>query len=104
MSSLVDTKTLGKLDTFDGTTDHWEDWVFRASAWLLLLPTEGVDMENCLKFAKGSDAELGRHRYPADVDRLGVVIYNALIQAIRGRALSVAKSVEHGNGRVEALA
>ncbi|OUU85027.1 MAG: hypothetical protein CBC36_11345, partial [Verrucomicrobiaceae bacterium TMED76] len=35
-AGLVDTRTVGKLDSFDGSPEKWDDWQFKSAAWLKL--------------------------------------------------------------------
>ena len=35
---VIDTRTVGKLPSFVGRPESWNEWVFRARAWLTLLP------------------------------------------------------------------
>ena len=41
MADLVDTRTVGKLENYDGQTENWVDWSFRARAWFAMLSVGG---------------------------------------------------------------
>ena len=95
---LIDTRTVGKLESFDGDASKWDDWHFKARAWMRLLPTNGMDMAACLTAAATNSGPMERKAYATPADEISVVVYGALIHVLSGRAIAIAKTVEEGNG------
>ena len=52
MAALIDTRTVGKLETFDGTAASWSDWSFKAASWFALLNPPGVQVGDVLEAAR----------------------------------------------------
>ena len=96
---LVDTRSFGRLESFAGKSEDYQDWAFKARAWILLLPNvDGIDIGGCLAAAGGNPGPINSASVSSAVDRFGARLYAAVLQAVSGRALSVAKSVEDSNG------
>ena len=99
MTGLVDTRTVGKLEQFDGRPDRWGDWSFKARAWFGLLPESGgVVVETLLDAAEEREDPIKGETLSEDQVRLARLVYNVLAQVCTGRALSVVRNVERGNG------
>ena len=98
-SGYVDTRTVGKLDHFDGKPEHWQDWAFKARAWFGLLPgTSTASVEMYLDGAESREEPILIEAQTPEVQELGRVIYNVLAQVLGGRALALIKNVPRGSG------
>ena len=95
---VVDTRTIGKIDGFDGTSSAWADWQFKARAWISLLPLAGRDVDGLLQGAESSPNPVDRALLATDIEQFGVILYGILAQCCRGRVMSLIRRVDRGNG------
>ena len=82
-AGLIDTRTVGKLENFDGRADSWLDWSFRARAWFALLPVNGVDagdVEAFIAAAEGHGGPLDEATMNPQAQTVSRVIYNVLVK------------------------
>ena len=86
MADLVDTRTVGKLENYDGRTENWVDWSFRARAWFAMLSVGGRPGDR-------TAAAIDREALPREAEETGRVIYNVLAQVCHGRARGPANQI-----------
>ena len=94
MADLVDTRTVGKLENYDGRTENWVDWSFRARAWFAMLSVGGRPGDRTaavMEDAERMDVAIDREALPREAEETGRVIYNVLAQVCHGRALAIIK-------------
>ena len=76
MADLVDTRTVGHLESLDGRTEGWVDWSFRARAWFGMLAVGGRAGEitaTALEAAEGHDGAIDCGVIPAGAEAVGKV-------------------------------
>ena len=101
MADLVDTRTVGKLENYDGRTENWVDWSFRARAWFAMLSVGGRPGDRTaavMEDAERMDVAIDREALPREAEETGRVIYNVLAQVCHGRALAIIKQPMKGHG------
>ena len=99
MADVVDTRTIGKCDPFQGDDASWSGWRFRFEAWIGLLKFEGVKDVHSLLDEAARTAEIVANDVltegAADMSRK---LYAILVQLLRGRSLNMARQTGRGQG------
>lgn len=97
--SLVDTRTIGRLPDFSGKAQDWQEWVFRARAWLSLLGEQGqYTVDDLLVAAENSNVAVAQGNLGPGATNFSVILYNLLMQITRGRAAGIVRSVPRSAG------
>ena len=80
---MVDTRTVGRLETFDGKAETWTDWSFRARAWFSLIEVGGQPAERTeatMRAAEASADAIDHTALAAQAQDVGRRNYNVLAQ------------------------
>ena len=103
-AGIIDTRTVGRLEIFDGTSQSWPDWVFRAHGWFCLL-NAGQAMTDTAGDPIGSPQLLDGARGSviptaplASQQGFSEVVYHVLVQVCRSKAQGILRSAPRLNG------
>ena len=88
MTTVIDTRTLGKLENFSGKAVDWSDWSFKATSWFALLQMEdGQSPIAVLDAARDNPDVLEQGTFTVPVQNFSTVLFNVLVQVVQDKAL-----------------
>lgn len=97
--NYVDTKTVGKLENFNGSPAKWGEWSFTARAWLGLLDIGQGAVDAKMDTAEENMYEsVDNASLNEDSQAASTVVYNVFARVCGGKALSIIRRVQRGNG------
>ena len=93
--SIVDTRTLGKPDTFKGDASQYSDWSFILKAYLSCLDARFLEF---IQKIETSTVNLPNRSLSETEKALSCQLYFVLVMLLRGRPLDVVQNVGPGEG------
>ena len=99
MTTLIDTRTVGKLENFSGKAVDWSDWSFKATSWFALLQMEdGQSPIAVLDAARDNPEVLEQGTFTVPVQNFSIILFTVLVQVVQGKALGIVKTSPRMNG------
>ena len=90
---LLDSRGVGKVPTFSGRHEDFKEWIFPfESCCGLLAWTDLIEAVLML------DGPANRQQLGAGMEPVGLSLYHLLASTTHGKALSIVKLVDRGNG------
>jgi len=97
LKSIIDTRIVNRVGTFDGDDASWKQWcfVFESAAGL-------VDLDNVLTVVEQAADETGLEYciQTSEVQLRMCALYHLLVSVTRGRALTIMQMVPRNNGAI----
>ena len=90
MASLIDQRVLGKPSSFNGEEKDWPDFDFSFINWMGCLIPEA---DSTLEMYLDRNVCLGLDEMTEEVQQLAKTLYLILTQLVKGKALTLVKSV-----------
>ena len=90
---LLDSRGVGKVTTFSGRREDFEDWIFPFESFCGLL-----GWTELLEEVPGLEGAIVKERLPPRLEPVGRSLYHLLASTTKGMALSIVKLVDRGNG------
>ena len=101
VAALIDTRTVGKLSEFSGSAESWSDWSFKATAWFALLNPplpQDTTVSDLLERARSAPQDIRREQMDPETRSFSEVVYNVLVQVVKGKALGIVRMTPRLNG------
>ena len=92
---ILDTRVLGKPETFDGSIEKWADWAFVFRSYVHCV---SADLGTLLHEAEGRTEQIPAEKLSPVARQLGTQLYHMLVLLCKDRALRVLQQVESGHG------
>ena len=97
--TLSDVKSIGKCSDFSGNDNEWLNWKFKFEAWFVLaLGDLDRDIDALLKGAEDHDGPVIMTDLSDGQAKAARVLYAALVNLCRGKALTLARRCGRGEG------
>ncbi len=94
-SSVIDTRTLGKPETFKGDPNEYADWSFVLKAYVACVNHKFVDL---VKRVEESRVPMLNYALSEGDRALSTQLYYILVMLVKGRALDVVQNTGPGEG------
>ena len=97
--TLSDVKSIGKCSDFSGHDADWLNWKFKFEAWFVLaLGDTDRDVDALLKGAEEHDGPIVQTDLSDNQVKAARILYAALVNLCRGKALTIARRCGRGDG------
>ena len=97
-AGVIDTRSLGKCESFSGEEQDWSGWKFKFEAWLSLVPTQLEDSLGVLESAERFNGPIVNDDLDGACAVFSRLVYAILVQMLKGRALNIARRVPRQAG------
>ena len=86
-------KAYGKAPKFTGLEKDWSDWSWRYQSWAAITRVSSL-LEKCLVY----DGSLKLADVSSKIAKKSRMVYHTFVNCLEGRALTLLRSIERGNG------
>jgi len=96
MANIIDTKALGRPETFAGEEGQWDEWAFQMRSYLSCLHEDAISL---IREAETETTSIRQANLRGDGERrLSVAIFHVLTMSLKGPPLVSLRQTEFGNG------